>query len=108
MQGGTPYGTIECLFLFCDMSVSSVTDIFAPRAGGASLGILKLSCAPRGACSRARRLQVCLSKTHPSHAVAPRSDCPDNNSHSVDVTFASRFECEICATTLLKKHTKAH
>ena len=39
MQGGTPYGTIECLFLFCDMSVSSVTDIFAHRAGGASLGI---------------------------------------------------------------------
>jgi hypothetical protein len=34
MQGGTPYGTIECLFLFYDMSVSSVTDIFAHRAGG--------------------------------------------------------------------------
>jgi len=38
MQGGTPNWTIECLFLFCDMSMSSVTDIFAHRAGGASLG----------------------------------------------------------------------
>jgi hypothetical protein len=32
MQGGTPYGTIECLFLFCDMSVSSVTDFFLRTA----------------------------------------------------------------------------
>jgi hypothetical protein len=35
MQGGTPYGTIDCLFLFYDMSVSSVTDIFCtPRWWG--------------------------------------------------------------------------
>jgi hypothetical protein len=32
MQGGTPNWTIECLFLFCDMSVSSVTDFFLRTA----------------------------------------------------------------------------
>ena len=32
VQGAPPYGTIECLFLFCDMSVSSVTDFFLRTA----------------------------------------------------------------------------